>query len=179
MYIEIVEHGTVGAGQQVVHKRPRRLNVPISGIFADNPHVSYRLRVQYFGVSGTTLGRILGVVLHLFPYKVQFTRRILPSTSLEIWKTVTQPHFWKEILMTNEAYFTLSGGAWKISAFAAHDIYEPSLHHQKVTTWGDVCPETIVGSFFFIDGETVDGNRYRWMLDHVCPEMREKALDGY
>lgn len=38
---------------------------------ADNLHVSYRRRAQHFGVSGTTLGRILEEDLHLLPYKGQ------------------------------------------------------------------------------------------------------------
>ena len=55
-----------------------------------------------------------------------------------------------------------------------------SLHDQKVTVWAGVCSKTIIGPFFFRVGETVNGDRYRWMLAHsVLPEMREKGLKGF
>ena len=79
--------------------------------------MSYRHRAQHFGVSGTTLRRILKDDLHLFPYKVQLTQRILQTDRprrLEYGQTVArmvqaEPDLWKQILMTDEAHFTLSG----------------------------------------------------------------------
>lgn len=191
-----VEHGTVGDRRHAVHQRPRRSNELVDAVresVAENPHVSYRHRAQHFGVSGTTMRRILKDDLHLFPYKVQLTQRILPTDRprrLEYGQTVArmvdaEPDFWKQILMTDEAHFTLSGAVNKQNCRIwgtenPHEIHETPLHDQKVTAWAGVCAKTIIGPFFFREGETVDGNRYRWMLAHyVCPQMCEKGLDGY
>lgn len=97
----------------------------------------------------------------------------------------TVPHFWHEILMTDEAHFTLSGGVNKQNCRIwgtenPHAIHEEPLHDQKVTVWAGVCAKTIIGPYFFKEGETVDGKRYRWMLAHfVCPEMRRKGLNDF
>nr|CAI5850329.1 unnamed protein product [Callosobruchus analis] len=77
----------------------------------------HRRRAQQFGVSETTLRHILKNDLHLFPYEVQLTQKILTTDRarrLEYAQTVvrmtdTEPDFRKKILMTEEAHFTLSG----------------------------------------------------------------------
>lgn len=190
------EHGTLADRPHAVHHRPRRSNELVEMIresVAEHPEISYRHRAQQFGVSGTTLRRILKEELHLFPYKVQLTQRILPTDHtrrLVYGQTVarkvdTEPDFWKTILMTDEAHFTLSGGVNKQNCRIwgtdnPHAIHETPLHDQKVTVWAGICAKTIIGPFFFRQNETVNGKRYRWMLAHyVCPQMRQKGLDGY
>ena len=97
----------------------------------------------------------------------------------------TEPDFWKQILMNDEAHFTLSGGVNKQNCRFwgtenPHEIHETRFHDQKLTVWAGVCAKTIIGPYFFRENEIVDGNRYRWMLVYyVCPQMREKGLDGY
>ncbi|KAK9746781.1 Helix-turn-helix domain (DUF4817) [Popillia japonica] len=83
-FSNFVEQGTVGDCRQVVHRRPRRPNELVEAVIdnvSDNPHVSYRQRAQHFGVSGTTLRRILKENLHLVSYKAQLTQKILPTDS--------------------------------------------------------------------------------------------------
>nr|CAI5835285.1 unnamed protein product [Callosobruchus analis] len=68
-----VEHGTVSDRQQDVRQRARRSTKLVEAdkeSVAQNPEMSYRRRAQQFGVSGTTLRRILKNDLRLFPYKV-------------------------------------------------------------------------------------------------------------
>lgn len=70
----LVEHGTVWDRSHAIHPRPRRLDE-----LAQNPNESCRHRAHHFRVNGTTLRRILKDDLHLFPYKVQLTQRMLPT----------------------------------------------------------------------------------------------------
>lgn len=96
-----LEHRTVEDHRQVIHKRLR--------------HSNYR--AHHFGVSGTTLPRILKEDLHLFPCEVQLTQRTLSTDGprcVKYGQTVariveTQPDFWKKISMTVEVHFTLLG----------------------------------------------------------------------
>lgn len=149
----------MGDRLHAVHQRPRRSNELVEAVresVAENPNESYRHRTQHFNVSGTTLRRILKDDLHLFPYKVQLTQRILPSDEPrrlayghKVARMVdTDPDFLKHILMTDEAHFTLSGGVKKQNcriwgAQNPHEIHETPLHDQKLTVWASVCARTI------------------------------------
>nr|CAI5859568.1 unnamed protein product [Callosobruchus analis] len=191
-----VEHGTVRDRQHAVRQRPKRSTKLVEAVresVAQNSKMSCRRHAQQFGDSGTTLRRILKKDLRLFPNKVQLTQKILTADRarrLEYAQTVvrmtdTEPDFWKQILMTDEAHFTLSGSANRQNCRIwgtenPHEIHEASLHDQRVTVWDGVCVKTIIGPFFFRENETVNGNRYRWTLAHyVSPQMRDKGIDGY
>lgn len=182
-----VHHATMRDRHHGVHQLSRRSDKLVEAV-GESPKVSYRRRAQHFGVSGTTLRRILKDDLHLFPYKVQSTQRILPTDHpRRLEYDQTEPDFWKQILMTDEAHFTLSGGVNKQNCHIwgtenPYEIHETPVHGQKkVTVWVGVSAKTIFGPYFFIENETViNGNRYRWMwAQYVCPQMREKGLDGY
>lgn len=190
------EHGSVADRQQHPKPRPRRSNENIEAVresVAENPDVSYRRRSQQLKISGTTLRRILKQDLQMFPYKVQLTQRLLeadkPRRSTYANSVIrieeVEPDFWEKILMTDEAHFTLSGAVNKQNCRFwgtdnPHIIHETPLHDQKVTVWAGVCSKTIIGPFFFRPGETINGDRYRWMLAHfVLPKMREKGLENF
>ena len=65
----------------------------------------------------STLQRIIRVDLHLFPYKIQLTQRLLPVDKprrLEWAQRVIEmaedaEQFWNKIIMSDEAHFTLNG----------------------------------------------------------------------
>lgn len=185
-------YGSV-ANRQGHRPRPRRSKENIRAVersVTENPNVSYRRRSQQLKISGTSLRRILKDDLHMFPFKVQLTQRLLDTdnsrrvayanTVLEVSKS--EPDFWERFLMTDEAHFMLSGTVNKQNCRFwgkenPHAIHQTPLHDQKVTVWAGVCSETIIGPFFFHVGDTVNGDRYRWMLAHsVLPAMREKGL---
>lgn len=189
-------HGSVANRQHTNRPRPRRSNENIEAVqrsVAENANVSYRRRSQQLNISGTTLRRILKDDLHMFPYKVQLTQRILEkdnSRRVAYANNVDkvsemEPDFWERFLMTDEAHFTLSGSVNKQNCRFwgeenPHAVHQIPLHDQKVTVWAGVCSKTIIGPFFFKVGETVNGDRYRWMLAHsVLPEMREKGLEDF
>ena len=158
------EYGSIATRQRPIRPRPKRSGEIIEAVkdsVADNPNVSYRRRSQELNVSGTTLRRILKQDLHLFPYKVQITQRLLPTDKprrLEYGNAVArmidaEPDFWDKILMTDEAHFTLSGGVNKQNCRIwgtenPHVIHETPLHDQKITVWAGVCSKTIIGPFF-------------------------------
>lgn len=191
-----MEHGSVANLQHQARPRPGRSNENIEAVrqsVAENPNVSYRRRSQQLNISGTTLRRILKQDLYMFPYKVQLTQRLLETDKprrLAYANNVSrmkeaEPDFWERILMTDEAHFTLSGAVNKQNCRMwgtdnPHIIHETPLHDEKVTVWAGVCSKTIIGPFFFRAGETVNGDRYRWMLAHfVLPQMREKGLKEF
>ena len=78
----IFEYESVATRQRPIRSRPRRSDEVVEAVrdsVADNPNVSYHRRSQELNVSGTTLRRIMKHDLHLFPYKVQLTQRLLPT----------------------------------------------------------------------------------------------------
>lgn len=147
------EHGSVANRGQHNRSRPRRSNAVIAAVrdsVVEDPTVSYRRRSQHLNVSGTTMRRVLND-LGMLPYKIQITQRLLAEDKprrlsyarkvAEIVETV--PHFWHEILMTDEAHSTLSGGVNKQNCRIwgtenPHAIHEEPLHDQKVTVWAGV-----------------------------------------
>ncbi|XP_011859621.1 PREDICTED: uncharacterized protein LOC105557087 [Vollenhovia emeryi] len=188
------EHGSV-ANRGHIRQRPRRSNEVIESVresVAENPNVSYRHRFQQLNASGTTLRRILKDNLHLFLYKVQLTQRILPTDKqrrLDYRNNVIRmvesvPDFWKQIWMTDEAHFTLSGGVNKQNCRIwgpenPHQIHETPLHDQKMTVRAASARKPSLGHFSSKLGrQSMVINRHRWMLAHfVCPQMCENVYN--
>lgn len=74
--------GSLATFTPKVKPRPRRSNEVIDAVRSDvqdHPNTSYRRRAQEFGLSPTTLRRILRVDLRLFPYKMHMAQRLLPA----------------------------------------------------------------------------------------------------
>ena len=69
----------------------------------------------------STLQRIIRVDLHLLPYKIQLTQRLLPADKprrLEWAQRVIEmaeddEQFWNKIIMSDETHFTLNGTVHK------------------------------------------------------------------
>ena len=62
--------------------RPRRSDENIALVRASvetSPRTSQNRRSQQLGIARTTLQRIIRIDLHLFPYKIQLTQRLLPA----------------------------------------------------------------------------------------------------
>jgi len=63
------------------------------------------------------LRHILNHDLHLFPYKVQLTQKLLPVDRPRRWEWAqraiemaeTEENVWQKIIMSDEAHFTLTG----------------------------------------------------------------------
>jgi len=192
--------GSCATSWQPRRPRSRRSNENIAAVQADvreNPNTSYRRRALQLGLSATTLRRILKDDLHLFPYKVQITQRLLPQDKP---RRLAYAHFvenmlhgdgefWFKIIMSDEAHFTLNGAVNKQNCrFWADEnpceIFEEPLHDQKVTVWCGVSAKKIIGPYFFENeagkAVTINGARYRAMLrDFVFPEMTENGMADF
>ena len=180
--------------------RPRRSDDNIALVQASvqrSPTTSQTRRSEQLGIKRTTLRRILHHDLHLFPYKVQLTQKLLPVDKpcrLEWAQRVlemveTDENFWQKIIMSDEAHFTLTGTVNKQNyRFYGTEnpqiINEVPLYAQKVTVWCGVCADMIIGPFFFEDeaGETVTVNqeRYRDMVsDFLMPIVRDNGMENF
>ena len=90
--------------------------------------------------------------------------------------------------MTDEAHFQLNGEVNKLNCriwASEHprEIHEHLLFPLKVTVWCGVTSSRIIGPYFFEDSdgntETVNGNRYRQMLqEHLFHEMEDMNTEN-
>lgn len=115
--------------------------------------------------------------LHLFPYKMQFTQRILPTDRLrrlEYGQTVdrmieNEPEFWNQILMTVKAHFILTVLISKTAVFGERRIHTRSVKRHCMTKKSlsrpAVAPKQ---SFFFRENEIDIGRRWLIMLARKC-----------
>ena len=158
--------------------------------------LSYR-RSKELDVIRTTLRRIILSDLKMFPYKIQMTQKLNPADyprrlSFGKWlieMTENELDFWRKLIMSDEAHFSLNGGVNKqncrfYSTENPQLIQEQPLHNQKVTVWCGVCANMIIRPYFFEDDDgattTVNGERYRAMItDFVMSIIREKDMDDF
>lgn len=181
-------------------KRPRRSDDNIALVQASvqrSPTTSQKRRSEQLGIKRTTLHRILRHDLHLFPYKIQLTQKLLPADKpcrLEWAQRVIEmaesdEHFWRKIIMSDEAHFTLTGTVNKQNCrfYGAENpkiIHEVPLYDQKVTVWCGVCADMVIGPFFFENeaGKTVVINqeRYRDMVTNfLMPIVRDNGMEHF
>ena len=177
--------------------RPRRSAENIAAVRASverSPRTSQKRRSQQLRMARSTLQRIIRVDLHLFPYKIQLTQRLLPADKprrLEWAQRVIEmaeddEQFWNKIIMSDEAHFTLNGTVNKQNCriYATEnpqEIQEVPLHDEKVTVWCGVSAKTVIGPFFFQNENghavTVNQERYRDMMTNfVMPIIRRKRM---
>jgi len=120
--------------------RPRRSDDNIALVQASvqrSPTTSQTRRSEQLGIKRTTLRRILHHDLHLFPYKVQVTQKLLPVDKprrLEWAQRViemaeTDENFWQTIIMSDEAHFTLTGTVNKQN-FRFYGTENPQIIHE-------------------------------------------------
>ena len=146
------------------------------------------------GLARSTLQRIIRVDLHLFPYKIQLTQRLLPVDKprrLEWAQRVIKmaeddEQFWNKIIMSDEAHFTLNGTVNKQNCriYATEnpqEIQEVTLHDEQVTVWCGVSAKTVIGPFFFQNENghavTINQELYRDMMTNfVMPIIRRKRM---
>lgn len=148
----------------------------------EDKNVSIRHRAQELGLCASTLWKILRKDLGLRAYKVQLVqqlewhdhprRRTFADWALN--KLKDDPHFYRKIIFSDEAYFWLNGYVNKQncriwSSEQPEEILETPLHPQKVTVWCGLYAGGIIGPYFFKNeagaNVTVNGERYRDMLD--------------
>lgn len=157
----------------------------------ERPRTSTRKRSTQLTISRRSLQRILVKDLHLFPYKIQATHKILPvdlEKRLQYCNAMVNleneiDEFWNKIIMSDEAHFCLNGAVNKQNhRFWGSEnpqiIHQQPLHEPKVTVWCGVSARKIIGPYFFEDDRgrttTVNGDRYRSMLlNFLVPEMEE------
>lgn len=194
------ESGSVATSRPKIKPRPRRSNEVIRAVradVADSPGTSYRRRAQQFGLSPTSMWRILKVDLHFFPYKMQTTLKLLPVDKPRRIQYATnmqnilagEPDFWRHLIQTDEAHFSLSGSVntQNVRYWGPTNpqlIHEKPLHSPKVTVWCGICSERVIGPYFFEDETgatvTVNGVRYRAMIrDFLANELAENNMEHY
>ncbi|KAF7270419.1 hypothetical protein GWI33_016614 [Rhynchophorus ferrugineus] len=86
----------------------------------------------------------------MFPYKIQLVQKLLPRDLDLSGKTEDLS---SELIMSDEAYFLLSGHVNKQNSrfWGTQNpqlIHETSLHPLKTTVWGRVHAGNIIGPYF-------------------------------
>lgn len=87
------------------------------------------------------------------------------------------PSFLDQLWFSDEAHFHLNGYVNSQNCRIwgeenPHVSVQVGLHSRKVTVWAAMSRKAIIGPFFFREGETVTGDRYREMIDNFfIPEL--------
>lgn len=200
LYAKFMNSGNVNNASHSSRQRTRRSDENIEAVRASveaDPRTSSYHRSQELGIARTTLRRIIHSDLKMFPYKIQIAQKLNPADyprRLDYAKwciemAVNQPDFWRKIIMSDEAHFSLNGGVNKQNCrfYATENpqlIEEEPLYDQKVTVWCGVCANMIIGPYFYQTNRgvttTVNSERYRAMItDFVMPIVRENGLDDF
>lgn len=200
LYAKFVENGNLGNASHASRRRTKRTDENIEAVRASveaEPRTSALRRSRELGLARETARLIIRKDLKLFPYKIQMAQKLNPADyvrrlnyakwCIEMAKTDT--NFWRKIIMSDEAHFTLNGGVNKQNCrfYATENpqlFEEQPLYDQKITVWCGICSKTIIGPYFFEDDDgatvTVNGQRYRAMItDYVMPIVRRKRLTTY
>ena len=131
--------------------RPRRSAENIAAVRASverSPRTSQKRRSQQLRMARSTLQRIIRVDLHLFPYKIQLTQRLLPADRPRRLE-------WAQRVIE----MAVNKQNCRIYATENHqEIQEVPLHDEKVTVWCGVSAKTVIEPFFFHDDQFCDAN---------------------
>ena len=200
LYAKFVNTGNLSNASHASRQRTSRSDENIEAVRAsieETPTTSSYRRSQELDIARTTLRRIIHSDLKMFPYKIQMTQKLNPADyprrlSFGKWAiemTENELDFWRKLIMSDEAHFSLNGGVNKqncrfYSTENPQLIEEQPLYDQKVTVWCGVCANMIIGPYFFEDDDgattTVNGERYRAMItDFVMPIIRENDMDDF
>ena len=180
--------------------RPRtvRTSVTVQAVsesVAERPNTSIRKRCTQLTMSRSSLQRILKEDLRYHPYKIQLTQELQLTDyqkrfdfSQKLLQLADDENFITNLIMTDEAHFQLNGEVNKQNCriWASEnprEIHEHPLHPLKVTVWCGVTSSRIIGPYFFEDSdgntETVNGNRYRQMLqEYLFHEMEDMNTEN-
>lgn len=160
----------------------------------EDPNLSIRRRSQALGLCPSTTWKILRKDLGLHPYKIQLVQQLKPMDhrlrrTFGEWaenQLEVEPHFYREIIFSDEAHFWLNGYVNKQncrfrSEHNPHETLETPLHPEKLTVWCGLHAGGIIGPYFFktADGAnvTVNGDRYRQMIrDFLIPHVNTNRL---
>ncbi|KAL7723793.1 hypothetical protein ACLKA6_000408 [Drosophila palustris] len=184
LYAKFVNSGNVSNANHSSRQRTRRSDENIEAVRASieaDPRTSSYHRSQELGIARTTLRRIIHGDLKVYPYKIQMAQKLNPDdytrrlqyAKWSIEMAENEGDFWRKIIMSDEAHFTLNGGVnkqnYRFYATQNPELFEEQpLYDQKVTVWCGVCADMIIGPYFFQDnrGKTlsINGDRYRAMI---------------
>lgn len=161
---------------------------------ANDANVSIPRRSQELQISQTTLWRILREDLSLRAYKIALTQELKPGdhrmrrtfSDWALQQLRVDPEFYKKIISSDEAHFSLNGFVNKQNCRIWSDanpqvIHERTLNPEKLTVWCAFHAGGIIGPYFFFNGDgrtvTVNGERYRTMLtDFFWPQINGMDL---
>lgn len=200
LHQNFLSSGNLSNAKRPSRRRPRRSDENIEVVRASverSPTTLGRRRAAQLGTSRRTLERIIHDDLHIFPYKIQVTQLLLPTDKphrLDYAKFVVKMaendgDFWRQIIMSDEAHFSLNGAVNKQNCrfYAIENpqiIHEVPLYDQKVTVWCGVCAGMVIGPYFFEDDDgatiTVNGERYRALItDYLMPIVHENNMEHF
>ena len=149
----------------------------VSETFRRNPHLSQRRAARELNISRSSLQRIMKE-LKLKPYRPRLLQALNeddPHRRVEFceWfldSVDEDPTLLDRILWSDEATFYLNGHVnrhncvyW--SDTNPHFVIEQELNALRVTTWGRIWSQGIVGPFFFEN--TVTSDNYLRMLKNI------------
>jgi hypothetical protein len=133
------------------------------------------------GIPKSTVVKILKKRLAMRPYHLKMVHELKDSdfaARLEFaeWFLDQEDDFVDSVLWTDEAHFHLDGSlsnkncvVW--STVNPHATVSHSLHPQRVTVWCGLTARFILPPFF-LEGETVNGDRYLSILkEHMLPNL--------
>lgn len=120
LYGKFSTTGYLGNKKRPEKPRPKRTEGSIQLVkdsMLNQPETSSRRRSAQLGMARTTLRRTIRTDLNLYPYRIQCVQRILPihfDKRLVYAKKVIEhaaadDAFWRSIIMSDEAHFTLCG----------------------------------------------------------------------
>lgn len=137
------------------------------------------------GICKTTVLKVLKDRLHMHPYHLQLVHELKPQdfeSRMEFanWFLEQDEDFVERILWTDEAHFHLDGSISNKNCviWASNNpniSVSHSLHPQRVTVWCGLTAKFILPPFF-IEGETVNGERHLHILqNHMKPNLPRRS----
>lgn len=199
LYAKFISGGLRDASH-ASRKRTSRSRENIDAVRASverSPRTSGVRRSLQMGIPRTTLRRIMRIDLGIFPYKIQLAHQLKPPDKVRrlnygnwvVQMAEEHDDFWRKIIMSDEAHFTLNGTVNKQNCrfYAAENpelFEEQPLYDQKVTVWCGICADKVIGPYFYENDDgatvTVNAERYRAMIrDYVMPILEGNDMEDY
>ena len=187
-----VKNENKGQSGQKKFKRTKETVQKIKQLISKVPTKSIRKLAREVGCGSTSVHSILHEDLGLKPYKVKYQQEFSEGDKKQrldygLWlkeKLNSEPQFTSRVLFSDEAHFTLHGGANRQSSRIWADkppseaVSEHPLHSPRVTAWCALSASGVVGPFFEAPNgstTTVDQHGYVEGLDKFWRQLQDNS----
>lgn len=162
-------------------------------LIEQDPSISIRNLSRSLDLSRSSGQRILREDLCIFPCKIQVGQRLEPADiarrlefANEICEMIDVHNFDpSKIIFSDEAHFWLDGYVngqnYRIWGSEKPEVVATKpLHPKKLTVWGGLCSQGILGPFFLHEGQTIDQTVYRELLEKAFDQAEAKGwIDSF